>query len=57
MSHGDKDEELILSLLDRDPELQRYYDEHVDLERQLASFKHKGFLTPEKKSRRSGSRS
>ena len=39
-----KDEQLILSLVDRDPELKRFYDEHVMLEKQLASFNHKGFL-------------
>ena len=32
-----KDEELIQSLLEREPELRRYYEEHVDLERQLGS--------------------
>ncbi len=42
-----KDEELIQSLVDRDPELKRYYDEHIDLERQLAGLQHKGVLTPE----------
>jgi len=39
-----KDEQLILSLVDRDPELKRYYDEHVQLEKQLAQLNHKGFL-------------
>ena len=39
-----KDEQLIQSLVDRDPELKRYYDEHVQLEKQLATFNHKGFL-------------
>ena len=39
-----KDEQLILSLVDRDPELKRFYDEHVQLEKQLAGFNHKGFL-------------
>ncbi len=42
-----KDEELILSLLEREPELRRYYDEHVDLERQLGAFQQKLYLTPE----------
>ena len=37
-ANGDrKDEELIQTLLEREPELRRYYEEHVDLERQLAS--------------------
>jgi uncharacterized protein YdcH (DUF465 family) len=42
-----KDEELIRSLVDREPELRRYYDEHVDLERRLGSFQQKAYLTPE----------
>lgn len=41
------DEELIKSLVDRDAELKRYYEEHLDLERQLATLQHKHFLTPE----------
>ena len=39
-----KDEQLILSLVDRDPDLKRFYDEHVQLEKQLAQINHKGFL-------------
>ena len=42
-----KDEELILSLLDREPELRRYYEEHLNLERQLAVLQQKHYLTPE----------
>ncbi len=42
-----QDEELIRSLVDRDAELKRYYEEHLDLERQLATLQHKHFLTPE----------
>jgi uncharacterized protein YdcH (DUF465 family) len=42
-----KDEEFIKSLLDRDPELRRYYEEHVTLERQLAEFQGRSHLTPE----------
>lgn len=42
-----QDEELIKSLLEREPELRRYWDEHVDLERQLRVFDSKGYLTPE----------
>lgn len=42
-----KDEELIASLLDGEPELRRYYDEHADLERQLEGLQHKHYLTPE----------
>jgi len=42
-----KDEELIQTLLEREPELRRYYEEHVDLERQLNTLQHKLYLTPE----------
>jgi uncharacterized protein YdcH (DUF465 family) len=39
------DEQLIESLLDKDTELKRFYAEHVDLERQIATFQEKAFLT------------
>jgi len=39
-----RDEQLIISLLERDPELKRYYDEHVELEKRLAQMNHKGLL-------------
>jgi uncharacterized protein YdcH (DUF465 family) len=42
-----RDEELIQTLLEREPELRRYYEEHVDLERQLEVFNQKRHLTPE----------
>jgi uncharacterized protein YdcH (DUF465 family) len=42
-----QDEELIKSLVGRDAELKKYYEEHLDLERQLATLQHKHFLTPE----------
>ena len=42
-----KDEELIASLLEREPELRRYYEEHAALERQLGAFQGKHYLTPE----------
>ena len=42
-----KDEELIRTLVEREPELRRYYEEHIDLERQLAPFQQKAYLTPE----------
>ena len=42
-----KDEELIRTLLEREPDLRRYYEEHVDLERQLGSYQQKVYLTPE----------
>jgi uncharacterized protein YdcH (DUF465 family) len=42
-----QDEELIQSLLTRDSELKKYYEEHLDLERQLATLQHKHLLTPD----------
>lgn len=42
-----RDEELIQTLLEREPELRRYYEEHVDLERQLETFNQKLHLTTE----------
>jgi uncharacterized protein YdcH (DUF465 family) len=41
------DEQLIQSLLDKDAELKRFYDEHVDLERQITLFQEKAYLTPD----------
>jgi hypothetical protein len=42
-----KDEELIQSLLEQEPELRHYYEEHADLERKLGIFQQKLYLTPE----------
>ncbi len=42
-----KEEDLILSLVDRDPELKRYYDEHLVLEQQLAALQRRLHLTTE----------
>lgn len=42
-----KDEDLIHTLIEREPELRRYYEEHVDLERQLSAYHQKLYLTPE----------
>ena len=42
-----KDEELIRTLLDRDSELRRYYEEHQDLEKQLMAFQGRMHLSPE----------
>jgi uncharacterized protein YdcH (DUF465 family) len=41
------EEELIRSLIHQDDELKRYYEEHLELERQLETLQHKHFLTPE----------
>jgi uncharacterized protein len=43
----EKDEALIRTLLEREPELRRYYEEHVDLERRLDAYHQKHYLTPE----------
>ena len=43
----EKDEALIHTLFEREPELRRYYEEHVDLERRLGAFQQKLYLTPE----------
>jgi uncharacterized protein len=40
-----RDEEFILSLVDRDAELRRYYDEHREFERQLDAYNGKGHLS------------
>ena len=41
------EEELIRSLLDRDAELRHYYEEHLELERQLETLRQKHYLTPD----------
>ncbi|MGH7794398.1 MAG: DUF465 domain-containing protein [Candidatus Binatia bacterium] len=42
-----KDEQTIVSLLDKDPELRKFYEEHRELEKKLADFQRKHHLTPE----------
>lgn len=42
-----KDEQTIVSLLEKDPELKKCYDEHRELEKQLAEFQHKHHLSPD----------
>ena len=42
-----RDEELIQTLLDRDPELKQHYEEHLALEQQLDDFNRRLYLTPE----------
>ena len=49
-----KDEELIVSLLEREPELRHYYEEHNDLERQLETLQQKHYLTPEEEVEKKG---
>lgn len=42
-----KEEQTIVSLLDKDPELKKFYDEHRELEKQLAVLQHKHHLSPD----------
>ena len=42
-----KEEQAIVSLLDKDPELKKFYEEHQELEKQLAVFQHKHHLSTE----------
>ena len=42
-----REEQVIVSLLDKDPELKKYYEEHQQLEKRLAEFHHKHYLSPE----------
>ncbi|MGH7770847.1 MAG: DUF465 domain-containing protein [Candidatus Binatia bacterium] len=41
-----REEEFIISLLDKDAELKKYYEEHQDLEKKLLDYQHKFHLTP-----------
>jgi uncharacterized protein YdcH (DUF465 family) len=40
-----REEQAIVSLLDKDPELKKYYEEHRELERKLVEFQHKLYLS------------
>jgi len=44
-----KEEALIQSLIDTDPELRRHYEEHVKLKRRLEELRQKFYLTEEEK--------
>jgi uncharacterized protein len=41
-----REEQVIVSLLDKDPELKKYYEEHQELEKKLTEFQHKHYLSP-----------
>lgn len=41
-----REEEFIISLLDKDPELKKYYFEHQELEKKLQGYLHKSHLSP-----------
>ncbi len=38
---------IIMPLLDKDPELKRYYEEHLELEIKLQSYQNRSYLTPD----------
>jgi uncharacterized protein YdcH (DUF465 family) len=40
-----REEQVIASLLDKDPELKKYYEEHQELEKKLSEFQHKHHLS------------
>jgi uncharacterized protein YdcH (DUF465 family) len=40
-----KEEAAIISLLDKDPELKKYYQEHQELEKKLLEYQHKLHLS------------
>jgi uncharacterized protein YdcH (DUF465 family) len=40
-----REEQVIVSLLDKDPELKKFYEEHQELEKQLAVYQHKHVLS------------
>jgi hypothetical protein len=42
-----REEQAIVSLLDKDSELKKYYEEHQELERKLSEFHHKHRLSPD----------
>ena len=42
-----REEQVIASLLDRDAELKKYYEEHQELERKLSEIQHKHHLSPD----------
>jgi len=41
-----REEQAIVSLIDKDPELKKYYEEHQELEKKLSEFQHKHHLSP-----------
>lgn len=41
-----REEQFIISLLDKDAELRQYYEEHQELENKLVGYEHKVHLTP-----------
>lgn len=40
------EEKFLVSLLEKDPELKRYYEEHLELEGKLLSYQNRPYLSP-----------
>ncbi len=43
----EREERMIASVLDKDPELRKYYEEHLEYEKQLVALHDRGHLSPE----------
>ena len=43
----EREEQMIASVLDQDPELRKYYEEHLEYEKRLVDLHDKGYLSPE----------
>ena len=43
----EREEQMIASVLDQDPELRKYYEEHIEYEKRLVDLHDKGYLSPE----------
>ncbi len=41
-----REEEFIISLMGKDPELKKYFEEHQELEKKLSGYQNKSHLTP-----------
>jgi len=42
-----REEQMIASFVDQDPELRRYYEEHLELEKRLGDLNNRVYLSPE----------
>lgn len=42
-----REEQMIASYVDRDPELRKYYEEHLELEKRLDDLNNRVYLSPE----------
>jgi len=41
------EEKIIIPLLDKDPELRKYYEEHLELENKLLTYQNRSYLSPD----------